>query len=134
MRQGNIFYSRRAGRKGEWTAAPHLSEARRKRIAKNEIKVADGRTSRLNVGVRNESSQMFPEPNKVHQVTLDPVLRQQWGEEEAKSDHQEEAEAAEPVLSSLLPGGGNGRTTTHLQSLLGISPLSPFYRKGEQST
>lgn len=31
------------------------------------------------MGVANESSQMFPEPNKVHQVTLDPVLRQQWG-------------------------------------------------------
>lgn len=33
----------------------------------------------LNVGVRNEAWEMFPEPNKVHQVTLGPVLRQQWG-------------------------------------------------------
>lgn len=43
------------------------------------------------------------------------------GEEEAKPGHREAAEAAEPVLSSLLPQGGNGHTTTHLQSLLGTA-------------
>lgn len=57
------------------------------------------------MGVRNEAWQMFSEPNKVHQVTPGPVLRQQCGRTKPNLATREEAEAAEPVLSSLWPPG-----------------------------
>lgn len=77
---------------------------------------------------------MSSEPNQVHQVTLEPVLRQQWGRGKPSMATEKKLRQQSLFCPPSCPQGGNGHTTTHLQSLLGISPLSPLYRKGERST
>lgn len=77
---------------------------------------------------------MCSEPNKVHQVILGPVLRQQWGRRKPNLATEKKLRQQSLFCPPSWPQGGNGHTTAHLQSLPGISPLSPLYRKGEQST
>lgn len=77
---------------------------------------------------------MFSEPNKVHQVSLRLLLRQQLGKRKPNLATEKKLRQQSLFCPPSCPQRGNGHTTAHLQSLLGISPLSPLYRKGEQST